>query len=129
MEVVFLDTNAYAAYRAGNQSILIALGQAEAIHLSLFVLAELLAGFRGGRREAVNRRELDLFLRKPGVQLTLPSRRTAEYFALIKNRLRTKGTPIPINDVWIAAHCLEHGALLISADAHFDHVEGLRRSP
>ncbi|MBE0555607.1 MAG: type II toxin-antitoxin system VapC family toxin [Proteobacteria bacterium] len=127
MEILFLDTNAYAAYRAGDQRILSALGQAEAIHLSLFVLAELLTGFRGGQREAVNRRELDLFLRKPGVQLTMPSRRTAEYFALIKNRLRAKGTPIPINDVWIAAHCLEHGALLISADAHFDHVEGLRR--
>jgi tRNA(fMet)-specific endonuclease VapC len=127
MEIVSLDTNAYAAYRGGNQSILSALGQAEVIHLSLFVLAELLTGFRGGRREAVNRHELDLFLRKPGVQLTMPSRRTAEYFALIKNRLRAKGTPIPINDVWIAAHCLEHGALLLSADAHFDLVEGLRR--
>lgn len=127
MEIVFLDTNAYAAYRAGDREILGTLGQAEVIHLSLFVLAELLTGFRGGRREAVNRRELDLFLKKPGVQLTLPSRRTAEYFALTKNRLRAKGTPIPINDVWIAAHCLEHGALLISADAHFDHVEGLRR--
>jgi tRNA(fMet)-specific endonuclease VapC len=127
METVFLDTNAYAAYRAGDLGILSRLGEAEAIHLSLFVLAELLTGFRGGRREALNRRELDQFLKKPGVQLTLPTRRTAEYFALIKNQLRSKGIPIPINDVWIAAHCLEHGALLISADAHFDHVEGLRR--
>ena len=128
MEIVFLDTNAYAAYRAGDRDILSTLGQAEAIHLSLFVLAELLTGFRGGRREAVNRCELDHFLKKPGVRLTLPTRRTAEYFALVKNQLRAKGTPIPINDVWIAAHCLEHGALLISGDAHFDHVEGLRRA-
>jgi tRNA(fMet)-specific endonuclease VapC len=127
MDVVFLDTNAYTAYRMGDASLLTLLGEAEAIHLSLFVLAELLTGFRGGKREEVNRRELDLFLRKPGVQLTMPSRRTAEYFSLIKSQLRARGTPIPINDIWIAAHCLEHGALLLSGDAHFDRVDGLRR--
>lgn len=127
MDVIFLDTNAYAAYRAGDVGVLGVLGTAEVIHLSFFVLGELLTGFRGGRREAENRRELDVFLRKPGVQLTLPSRRTAEYFALVRNGLRAAGTPIPMNDVWIAAHCMEHGALLISADAHFDHVAGLRR--
>ena len=127
MDVISLDTNAYATYRRGNESILRLLGEAEAIHLSLFVLAELLTGFRGGQREELNRREWDLFLTKPGVRLTMPTRRTAEYFALIKTRLRAKGTPIPINDIWIAAHCLEHGALLVSEDAHFDHVEGLRR--
>ena len=127
MDVVFLDTNAYAAYRKGDEAVLRVLGQSEAVHISLFVLAELLTGFRGGKREAVNRRELDLFLVKPGVHLTMPSRRTAEYFALIKSQLRAKGTPIPINDIWIASHCMEHGALLISGDAHFDYVDGLRR--
>ena len=128
MDVVMLDTNAYTAYLAGNGTVLDLLGRAELAHLSFFVLAELLTGFRGGTKETANRRALDRFLAKPTVQLTLPTRRTAEYFSLIKSRLREKGTPIPINDVWIAAHALELGALLVTADAHFEHVEGLRRA-
>jgi predicted nucleic acid-binding protein len=126
MDVIFLDTNAYVAYRSGDESVLRVLGSAERIHVSLFVFAELLAGFRGGTREGDNRRDLDAFLAKPGVRLTLPTRRTAEYFAIVKNRLRELSRPIPINDVWIAAQCLEHGALLVSCDAHFEWVEGLR---
>jgi len=125
-DTLFLDTNAYAAYRSGDESVLRALGGAETVDVSLFVLAELLTGFQGGKREEENRRELDAFLAKPGVRLTLPTPRTAEYFALVKTSLRELGRPIPIHDVWIAAHCLEHGALLLSADARFRHVEGLR---
>jgi predicted nucleic acid-binding protein len=52
---------------------------------------------------------------------------TAEWFAEVKRGLRARGRLIPINDVWIAASCLEHGAVLLSDDAHFDHVDGLRR--
>ena len=55
---------------------------------------------------------------------------TAEWFAAIKQQLRRKEKPIPINDVWIAASALEHGAVLLSLDAHFEHVDGLlRRTP
>lgn len=128
MDVLLLDTNAYTAYLTGDRAVLELIGQAAAVHVSLFVLAELLTGFRGGNREATNRRELDRFLAKPGVQLTMPSRRTADYFCLVKNGLRAKGKPIPINDVWIAAHCMELGALLVSRDAHFAWVDGLRRA-
>jgi len=128
MEIVSLDTNVYVAYLSGDESVLRIIGCAERVHVSLFVLAELLTGFKGGARENENRREVDAFLEKPGVRLTLPTRRTAEYFALIKNRLRETGRPIPINDVWIAAGCLEHGAVLVTHDSHFEYVEGLRIS-
>lgn len=126
MDTVSIDTNAYTAYRRGDGEILRVLGGAGSIHLSLFVYAELLTGFRGGSREKENRTELEAFLNKPGVRLSLPTARTGEYFALIKNRLREIGRPIPINDVWIAAHCLELGARLITLDSHFGHIEGLR---
>jgi tRNA(fMet)-specific endonuclease VapC len=51
---------------------------------------------------------------------------TADSYALIYTSLRRKGQPIPSNDLWIAASALEHGAALLSFDAHFSHVEGLR---
>jgi tRNA(fMet)-specific endonuclease VapC len=46
-----------------------------------------------------------------------------------KRRTRRKGRPIPLNDVWIAAHCLDTGACLVSFDRHFEDVEGLLLCP
>jgi len=50
---------------------------------------------------------------------------TAERFALIKDALKRKGKPIPVNDIWIAAQCMETGAILLSRDLHFSAIEGL----
>ena len=54
------------------------------------------------------------------------SRETGECFGRVKYALKTKGTPIPINDVWLAAQCMETGATLVTYDSHFDQVDGLR---
>ena len=51
---------------------------------------------------------------------------TADAYGLIDRDLRRKGQPIPSNDIWVAASCLDHGALLFSFDKHFDQVDGLR---
>jgi tRNA(fMet)-specific endonuclease VapC len=51
---------------------------------------------------------------------------TAEYFAMLKTQLKKNGTPIPMNDVWIAAQALETGSLLVTFDSHFQVVPGLR---
>lgn len=129
MDTVFLDTNAYGSYWAARESVFDVVSEAQRVHISMFVLAELVTGFKGGNRENENRKVLDEFLDKPSVELTFPTRRTTEYYALIKNQLRAKGKPIPTNDVWIAAQCLEHGAVLLSRDTHFEYVEGLRWKP
>ncbi len=50
---------------------------------------------------------------------------TAERFALMKDSLRRKGKPIPVNDIWIAAQCMETGSVLLSRDEHFGAVDGL----
>jgi predicted nucleic acid-binding protein len=50
---------------------------------------------------------------------------TAERFALIKDALRRKGKPIPVNDIWIAARCMETGSVLLSGDEHFNSIGGL----
>ncbi len=123
---LFLDTNAYVAYKSGDERVLHALVRFKEIHLSLFVWAELLTGFKGGNREKKNRNELDYFMSKPGVRLTLPTSQTAEYFALVKTGLQDKGNPISINDIWIAAHCMELSSVLCSYDHHFNKVAGLR---
>ncbi|RKX61692.1 MAG: twitching motility protein PilT, partial [Thermodesulfobacteriota bacterium] len=54
------------------------------------------------------------------------SNETAEVFGMVKTSLRQAGTPIPINDAWIASHALEVGAVVVTYDKHFAMVPGLR---
>ena len=129
MKRILLDTNAYSAYRRGNSDVLDALGRAERVFMSVFVLGELLYGFRGGNRYVQNRRELSAFLDKPSVFVANATDETSEQFAVTKEALRQAGTPLPMNDVWIAAHCLQLGATIVTLDGHFDNVQGLRVWP
>lgn len=126
MRAVLLDTNAYARYLAGDDKVLDSLARAGRVHLSVFVLGELFAGFRAGAQEKRNRRILDQFLAKPGVAVLEATQETAEYFGMTKAALRKAGRPIPLNDVWIAAHALETASVLVTYDTHFIAVPGLR---
>ena len=126
MRAVLLDTNAYVRFLAGDERVLASLAGAGHVYLSVFVLGELLAGFRLGTKERPNRQLLERFLGKPGVAVLEATRETAEYFGLIKSALKKAGQPIPLNDVWIAAQALETGAVLITYDLHFAVVPGLR---
>jgi tRNA(fMet)-specific endonuclease VapC len=94
--------------------------------MSAFVLGELNAGFRVGLKNRENTLRLDRFLEKPGVEVLAATRETADCFGLVKSTLRKSGTPIPVNDVWIAAQAIETGAVLVTFDAHFRAVPGLR---
>ncbi len=125
MKKVLLDTNGYTALLRGDEAILDVLGQAERVFMSAIVLGELHAGFKGGSKESANRKELDSFNSRPTVRILHVTQETAEIFGTIKHRLRTAGTPIPINDVWIAAHATEAGAFLVTRDEHFTAVPGL----
>lgn len=126
MRKVLLDTNAYSAYRKGDDRVLEALSEADRVFVSVFVLGELFYGFKAGDREPRNRRELRDFLRNPTVRTLHTTDETADIFATLKDRLRRKGTPIPINDVWIASHCFETGSILVTFDEHFSAIDGLR---
>lgn len=129
MKKVLLDTNAYISYLGGDQDVLHILIDAETTFMSIFVLGELYAGFKGGRREKENIRILQAFLGKPSVVILNAGSETAEIFGMIKDSLKRAGTPIPINDVWIASHALETGAVMITYDKHFTVVPGLRLLP
>lgn len=125
MKKVLLDTNAYSKLFTGDEKVLAALSKANTVYMSIFVLAELYTGFRGGRKETDNREILDKFIEKPTVKILDASQDTAEAFAHIKNNLKLAGTPIPINDVWIAAHVMETGSVLVTYDQHFLQIKGL----
>jgi tRNA(fMet)-specific endonuclease VapC len=126
MSRLLLDTNAYIRLLAGDARVLDALAGAERIYMSVFVLGELYTGFRGGEKNRENTLRLDRFLQKPDVEVLNATRETADYFGLVKSSLRKSGTPIPVNDVWIAAHALETGSVLVTYDSHFRVVPGLR---
>ena len=125
---IMLDTNAYSAFKRGDAAIRERLAQADEILVSTIVLGELRSGFRAGMREADNLRELEEFLSRPRVHVHALGEETALFYAEIHGTLRIAGTPIPTNDLWIAAATLETGSLLLSRDAHFDKVAGLIRA-
>lgn len=126
MSRIILDTNAVSSLFSGDTRILSWLDESSMIFMSAVVLGELYAGFYGGAHFKRNKEHLNLFLEKPGVTVLPVSTETAEIFGSLKNKLREAGTPIPINDVWLAAHAFETGAKLISYDKHFKVIPGLR---
>ncbi len=126
MRKIVLDTCAYTRLLVGEEDVLDAISTAETIYISVFVLGELYAGFAGGSRERENKALLQRFLLKPAVKILNATSETAEVFGLVKSNLKKAGTPLPINDVWIAAHAIETGSVVITYDAHFTVVSGLR---
>ena len=124
--MVVLDTNAYTAFKLGRKEAVDVIALSPQLGLPVVVIAELLAGFAAGSREAANRKDLSGFLDSPRVQVLSASLTTADFYARVYAVLRRKGKPIPTNDLWVAATALEHGAALFSYDAHFDAVDGLR---
>ena len=126
MKKILLDTNAYSALLQGDEKVLEAMAKAEIIYMSAIVLGELFAGFRGGNRFVDNRQLLERFLERPHVALLSAGMESADVFGSVKQQLKKQGTPIPINDVWIASHAMETGAVLVTYDRHFKQVAGLR---
>jgi tRNA(fMet)-specific endonuclease VapC len=126
MRPVLLDTNAYTAFMLGAAEVVDVVAHADKLYLNSIVLGELLGGFAAGTREPKNRAELARFLDSPRVEILPVTAETADSCALIYAGLRRRGQPIPTNDLWIAASALEHGAAVLTRDAHFSHIDGLR---
>lgn len=126
MRPIVLDTNAYSAFKRGDAQIVAVLQYAPSIIICATVLGELLGGFAAGQRESANRGELVRFIDTPRVKVVPSTAATADLYALVYAALRRKGQPIPTNDLWIAASSLEHGAALLTLDAHFKSIDGLR---
>jgi tRNA(fMet)-specific endonuclease VapC len=122
-----LDTNRYVDLCKGLEPTVDLAATAEVVFLPFVVVAELRAGFALGRRGAENERVLRRFLQKDGVHLLLASEQTTFHYASVFRHLRERGTPVPANDMWIAALVLEHNLVLHARDAHFDRLAQLPR--
>jgi tRNA(fMet)-specific endonuclease VapC len=117
-----LDTSAYSAFKQGHGGVVSHLRRADEILLPSIVLGELLGGFEAGRQAQRNRGELERFCHSPRVRVVSIGEATAHRYAAIYASLRSRGQPIPTNDLWIAASTMEHGTELITLDRDFTHV-------
>ncbi len=125
MNRILIDTNIYSNSLSGNPDVVAVMRQVSHIGITVISMGELLSGFKAGNREKENRQELGIFLDSPRVYLYTVNEDTAEYYSSILNQLKKKGTPIPTNDIWIAAVAFQYGLQLYTLDTHFSHVEGL----
>jgi tRNA(fMet)-specific endonuclease VapC len=122
-----LDTNRYTDLCRGHGGVVALVEHAEVVFLPFAVLAELRSGFINGTRGAENERILRRFLMKPSVAVLFADDQTTHHYAAVFRQLRRQGTPIPINDLWIAALVLQHDLVLCDRDHHFDHLPQLTR--
>lgn len=122
---VMLDTSAYSSFKRNHAATTDLIRRCQEIVFSPTVAGELLSGFRWGTRFPENLRELQEFLDHPRVQLQPITLSTADRYGRVYASLRRRGTPIPSNDMWVAAQAMETGAELASFDTHFEQVEGL----
>ena len=122
---MILDTNALSAWAEGLAPVETPLRSAERLVVPSIVLGEYYFGVRMSR----HRRRYEEWLRRhlPLAEVATVTSATADIYAEIRLQLRRAGTPIPSNDTWIAALCRQHALPVLSRDAHFDAVEGVRR--
>jgi tRNA(fMet)-specific endonuclease VapC len=120
-----LDTSAYSHFRGGDERVLDLIAAAEIVFLPTIVLGELEAAFSLGRRERENRTLLAEFLAEPFVSLLPVTPTVARRYGRLFADLRRAGTPIPINDIWIAATTLDCGGHLLTFDGDFRQIASL----
>jgi len=122
-----LDTNRYSDLASGIAEAADAVESAAQVCLPVIVLGELRTGFLRGTRARQNEAVLGRFLRTYNVTVLNCDAETSRHYAALAADLRSRGTPIPDNDCWIAALSLQHGCTLYARDAHFDLIPQLDR--
>ena len=122
-----LDTSAYSRFRAGDERVHDLISAADVVLLPATVLGELYGAFEMGSRWRENRVALAEFLGEPFVVLVPVTADVARQYGRVYGALRRAGTPIPSNDMWIAAAAIDQGACLLTFDRDFERVAGLDR--
>ena len=118
-----VDTNAVIAYREGILTVCALIESADILFLPVIVLGELLYGAINSAQPQKNEQAVRKFLTQ-SVLIPIDEAIAARY-ATVRLELKKTGHPIPENDIWVAAACLELGVPLLSRDSHFDYVRGL----
>jgi tRNA(fMet)-specific endonuclease VapC len=122
---MILDTNALSAWADGNPACRSAFREASRIIIPAIVIGEYQYGIRQSRHR--ERYEAWLTQNLPHTEIHPITVQTADVYADLRIHLKTKGNPIPANDLWIAALALELKLPLLSNDRHFDHIPKLLR--
>lgn len=124
--VVILDTNAVSALAQKNQTLIQKLSETRRLAVTVISLGE----YTYGTRQSRFRLELETWLKKrflPFVEILFPDLSTVEHYADIRTELKAEGTPIPANDIWIAALARQYSLPVLSLDRHLDQVKSLDR--
>jgi tRNA(fMet)-specific endonuclease VapC len=124
---IAIDTNRYVDFAKGVAEAVERFRRADQILVPFIVLGELRAGFAGGARGSENEAALVRFLDSRRVDAVFADEETTHHYARLFQQLRRQGTPIPTNDLWIAALTVQHHAQLFARDAHFDHLPQIPR--
>jgi predicted nucleic acid-binding protein len=122
---ICIDTNIYSAFKKGDVEISEILENADEVYIPSVVLGELYAGFQMGSKLKDNIKDLKEFIKQPGIHIIDLDESIAERYGAVIKLLRESGTPIPTNDIWIAAAALENGARMATFDTHFKFIPGL----
>ena len=122
---MILDTNAVSAFFEDVPAVCMAVGGTDVLAVPSIVLGEYRFGLSGSRLRAELEAKLGRLERLADVLCV--DAETACHYAAIRRELKDAGTPIPENDLWIAALVRQHGLPLLSNDEHFDHVKDLTR--
>lgn len=120
-----LDTNAYRLMVDADADAVRLARMADSLLMPVPVIAELRFGFLNGSKGRENEATLTLFLDRPRVEVLCCDEETTVRYAELKLQLKKQGTPIPINDVWIAALALQHHATLFTRDSDFERIPQL----
>ncbi len=122
---ILLDTNRLTDLLRGDPALVRLVEQADEVWLPYVVLAEIKAGFLGGTRLSENIALLAALL-ATGVTVLYADEQTVEAYARLFVQLKSAGTPIPDNDLWIGALAVQHGLMLVTRDAHFKKIPQLQ---
>ncbi|MCC6337972.1 MAG: PIN domain-containing protein [Myxococcales bacterium] len=125
MSRLALDTNAISALFDGDEGLTALLESVERLALPSIVIGEYRVGLQRSRHHKQLEALLDALVDDADVLVV--DEGTARSYAVVRERLRARGRPLPENDVWIAALCRQHGVDLVTRDGDFAHVEGLHR--
>jgi tRNA(fMet)-specific endonuclease VapC len=122
---VILDTNGLSALAEGEPGVESFLLKAKQVSIPVIVLGEYRYGISQSRHHVYYEKWLLEYL--PSFRILDIDERTTIAYSAVRTELKEKGTPIPSNDVWIAALCRQYSLPLLTRDRHFDSVSGIVR--